>query len=297
MIVRSEMSAMRVTTASRKKRSCETRMTACGYDDEVVFEPVARVEIEMVRRLVEQQQRRPAEQQLGERDAHLPAAGERLGRLVEVGLREAQAFEHLRHAQVDAVPLLAPEELREVVVADEQRFVLAVGQRRVGQRVFDAIDLGACLEQRAERERRLVDQRAAGVLEAVLRQVADRQPGRLDDGPGVRLVEPGQHAEQGGLAGAVRAAEADAVAVGDRPGHVVEQDAFAERLREAWRAGSCAGRGARNPRDVLGGPRRDREGAGQKCSILRPSCRLGRRAARAVWLLQYEYRLGPGCTV
>jgi len=54
-----------------------------GHEDDgervgvqVFLEPVARFEIEMVRRLVEQQQVRLAEQQLGERDAHLPAAGE-----------------------------------------------------------------------------------------------------------------------------------------------------------------------------------------------------------------------------
>ena len=52
---------------------------------QVLLEPVARFEIEMVGRLVEQQQVRLAEQQLGERDAHLPAAGERLGRPLEVG--------------------------------------------------------------------------------------------------------------------------------------------------------------------------------------------------------------------
>ena len=52
--------------------------------DEVLLEPVARVEIEVVGRLVEQQQVRLAEQQLRERDAHLPAAGERLGRPLEV---------------------------------------------------------------------------------------------------------------------------------------------------------------------------------------------------------------------
>ncbi len=41
------------------------------------FEPERRLEIEMVRRLVEQQQVRLREQQSGEGDAHAPAAGER----------------------------------------------------------------------------------------------------------------------------------------------------------------------------------------------------------------------------
>ena len=48
--------------------------------DEVLLEPVARVEVEVVRGLVQQQQLGPAQQQLGQRDAHLPAARERLGR-------------------------------------------------------------------------------------------------------------------------------------------------------------------------------------------------------------------------
>ena len=46
---------------------------------QVLLEPVAGVEVEMVGGLVEQQQVGPAEQQLGQRDAHLPAARERLG--------------------------------------------------------------------------------------------------------------------------------------------------------------------------------------------------------------------------
>jgi hypothetical protein len=41
---------------------------------QVFLEPIARLEIEMVGRLVEQQEIRLAEQQLRERDAHLPAA-------------------------------------------------------------------------------------------------------------------------------------------------------------------------------------------------------------------------------
>jgi hypothetical protein len=41
---------------------------------QVLFEPVARFEVEMVRRLVEQEQRRPSEEQLCERQPHLPAA-------------------------------------------------------------------------------------------------------------------------------------------------------------------------------------------------------------------------------
>ena len=51
---------------------------------------------------------------------------------------------------------------------------------------------------------------------------------RPEDGAVVGLVEAGEHPQQRGLAGAVRAAQADPVAVADVPGHVVEEDALAE---------------------------------------------------------------------
>ena len=46
-------------------------------------------------------------------------------------------------------------------------------------------------------------------------KVADGERGRREDRAGVGLVEPGHHAEQGGLAGAVGFPEADAFAIGD----------------------------------------------------------------------------------
>src|SRR4029079_15192637 len=73
-------------------------------------------------------------------------------------------------------------------------------------------------------------QRAAGVREPVLRQIADGQPRGLDDRAAVRLVDPGEHLEERRLAGAVGAAQADALAVVDLPGEVVEQDPIAERF-------------------------------------------------------------------
>ena len=68
------------------------------------------------------------------------------------------------------------------------------------------------------------------VREPVLRQVADRQAGRLHDPARIGLFDARQHLEQGGLAGAVRSAQADALAVVDLPRDVVEQDAVAEDL-------------------------------------------------------------------
>ena len=59
-----------------------------GIASQVLLEPVAGLEIEMIRRLVEQKQAWTLEEQLGERDAHLPASREGLGLAREVLGRE-----------------------------------------------------------------------------------------------------------------------------------------------------------------------------------------------------------------
>jgi hypothetical protein len=101
----------------------------------------------------------------------------------------------------------------------------------VPEAIFQRRDLRLHVEQRLECETDLFPQRATAVGQTVLRQVADREPGRLDDRPAVGLVDPGEHLQQRRLAGAVGAAQADTLAVVDLPRDCVEQNAFAERFR------------------------------------------------------------------
>ena len=63
---------------------------------QILFEPVAGFEIEMVCGFVEQQERRLFEQQLGERDAHLPATAELFRLAAPVVLAEPEAAELVR---------------------------------------------------------------------------------------------------------------------------------------------------------------------------------------------------------
>ena len=140
---------MRVTTASRKKRSCETRITACGICREILLEPVPRFEIEMVRRLVEQQQRRPAEQQLRQRKPHLPPARQRIGRLLERLVGEAEPAKHRRDLQIDAVSLFDAEAILQRAVALEHRIVLFLRHRCVAEPLLDGVHL--VLHGRADR--------------------------------------------------------------------------------------------------------------------------------------------------
>ena len=70
---------------------------------QIVLEPVARFEIEVVGRLVEQQQVGLGQQQLGQRDAHLPAAAELIGLPRPILFAEAEAGEHAAHLRVERV--------------------------------------------------------------------------------------------------------------------------------------------------------------------------------------------------
>ncbi len=113
---------------------------------EVFLQPVAGFEIEMVRRLVEQQQARASEQQLRERDTHLPAARERLARAFEVRRSETEPAQHGRDSQIDAVALEPPELLLQIAVSRQHRRVLVVVGVLVSEAVFDRGDLGAHVE-------------------------------------------------------------------------------------------------------------------------------------------------------
>ena len=137
---------------------------------EELLEPVARLEVEVVRGLVEQQDVGAAQQQLRERDAHLPAARELAAVALEVGRPEAEAAEdglrlRLRVVPAVVVPLLAH---RRVALHDAR--VLRARGIDGGERLFDG---GApCFErmQLGERRERVgADRHPAD--EYVLRQV------------------------------------------------------------------------------------------------------------------------------
>ena len=199
---------------------------------EVFLEPVARFEVEMVRRLVEQQQVGLAEQQLGKRDAHLPAAGKRFRRPLEVVGAEAEALKDGRGLQLDAVAVAEAEPVLQLAVALEHRLVLAFGNGRIAEPLFELVHLRLHAEEPFEGAARFLEQRAAGMGQAVLRQVADREGSGFEHAAAVRFVEPRHDAQQGRLSGPVRSAQSDPLARRDLPRHTVEQDAIAERLGE-----------------------------------------------------------------
>ena len=184
------------------------------------LQPVEAVEVEVVRRLVEEQQVEPREQDRGQRGARCLPAGERCRLLLQRDRQAELGADRPRPGlEVCATESEEPLQRRSVGVrAPVSRVPLDRGLR-----VGDA---------RASRE--VGQQRLAGPAVVLLRQVADGQRGgRPLDCARVRLVEAGGEPEQRRLACPVGADEAEPRARPERQVDAVENGTGAERADDA----------------------------------------------------------------
>ena len=199
---------------------------------EELLEPVARLEVEVIGGLVERQDVGAAEEQLRERDAHLPSARELGAVAVEVVRPEAEAAEDGLRLRLRVVPAVVVPLLAHRRVAFHDARVLPARGIDGGERLFDGS--APCFErmQLGERRERVgADRHPAD--EHVLRQVPDGGTARQRDGARVGLEIARDDAEERRLAGAVRAREPDARAVGHAPRDVGEDDLPAVPLGDA----------------------------------------------------------------
>ena len=182
-------------------------------------QPVPGLEVEVVRRLVEQDEVVGLDEEPRQSDPHLPALGELLDRPVPVLPGEPEPGEDFPHPGVEFVAAAATPFLFEFAVPlQESRF-----RRRLRQPLGQGF-LGAPLRQQVgERGLHLFGHAAAGEAEPVLGQVADPAGARPDHFALVRSGFPGEDPQDGGLAGAVGADQPDPLAGADPPAHPVEQ--------------------------------------------------------------------------
>ena len=170
---------------------------AAGVACEVVLEPEESFEIEMVRRLVEEEQRGFGDEEAGEVGAHDPAAGEGFGEFVGVVGFETEAVEDFAGAGFEGV-------VDVVVVIGGLEFFAG------GRDVENGLVAGGG---------------------GLLREVAEVGAAFPLDGAGVGFFLAEDEAEEGGLAGAVGADEAEAVGAGDEQRDVGKEFAGAVGLR------------------------------------------------------------------
>ena len=188
---------------------------------ELLLEPLHRLHVEVVRRLVEQEQVGAAGERAGERGARQLAAGERLEAAVEVGVGEAEPAQ-------DGGGVVAPAVAARVL---EPGLRLAVAAQRLGRvvaaghRLLEPAQLALRLDEVGRARERVLAQRVAAEPRrplVVQRDARALLPGELAAG---ELGLADQRAQQRRLAGAVRAREREPVAALD-----LERDAVEERV-------------------------------------------------------------------
>ncbi len=174
------------------------------------LEPLDALEVEVVRGLVEHEQVRSAQQQLGERDAHLPAAGKVLGGLIEVLDGKTEAREDLARSALELVAAEALEAVLGMSVLLEHAVELGAGLRtrdlvlELRRALLPGLDLGSGVHDLGQG--RLIAHELGLLLE-----VADR--GLLREGHGalVAALQAHEDLEEGRLARAVGADERPAL--------------------------------------------------------------------------------------
>ena len=200
---------------------------------QIFFQPVAGFEVEMVRRLVEQQQVGLLKKKLGEGEAHLPSAGEFVGQARPVFFGEAQAHQNSSDFGFDGVAVAGAEFVFHAVVAVGDGGVFRAGvvefRHAVGER-FQFRFHGA---QVVEHRHAFGEDAAAGEREAVLRKISGRCAFGDDQAAVVERVHARENFHQRGLAGAVAADQADAVVGRDEPVRVFEEEFVAETFSGA----------------------------------------------------------------
>ena len=188
----------------------------------------------MVRRLVQQQQVGFLQQQLGQLDAHAPAARKFGGLAREVAPLEAQSQQDALHVflvigEVHSVEFLGNG--RDLLDQPHVRLALVVGAGR--ELLVERRDPPLDFEQVFECPRRLLDERAPVLHLKVLGQVAHFAAPAHGHAAARRGAHPGDDLQQGRFPGSVLAHQGDPVLVADREGDVFEKRRAAELYGKA----------------------------------------------------------------
>ena len=173
-----------------------------------LLQPVDRGEVEVVGRLVEEQQVRLGREDPRQLGAHAPSAGERPERLRELVRREAEASERDLDARLDVVSAEVLELRLQLSVAPHLR-----GVREVA---LELLHLGLHLGEPRDAAQGVLEQRLVrGVRLRVLAREADARAPLDYELAGVRRHLAEDDLEERGLSRAVRTHHAHAVALVD----------------------------------------------------------------------------------
>jgi hypothetical protein len=211
-------------------------MAVVGYQDEgaaeleqLLFQPVKGAEVEVVCRLVEEQEVGALEQDASQGGSCLFAAGQELNRLREVGVRETDAVEGGADGGFDLVPAVGLVAVEQVVVAVQILFGSVAGKANLELAQFPLCRLqgGECRLHRFE-------QRPVALKPRGLRKVPHACRPNEADHAGRRGFVAGQEPQERRLPRAVVADQGDPVTGPDLSGERREQRVAPERFCELF---------------------------------------------------------------
>ena len=195
---------------------------------ELPLEPLEVLDVEVVRRLVEQEQVGAARERAGERRAGQLPAGERAERPVEIVVGEAEPA-HGRRCPVAPGPATRVLELRlRLRVPAQRRRVV----RALRHRLLEATELGLDVEEVARAGERVLAQRDVELERWALVVERDARSLRERELPALERGLAGDRAQERRLAGAVRAGQREPIAAADGERHVVEERVSGELLAQ-----------------------------------------------------------------
>ena len=199
--------------------------------DQEPFEPFEGGQIEVVRRLVEEEEIGRFEERLRQGDAGLLAAAEGLDLHLPVRLVEAEPVQDRLGAMLDVVAAARLEGDRGGVIFGHQLFE----RRVVGRRAEGVFDRGHPLAQGVEGregiQRLLADVAVAGEPR-LLREIGDPQTAHRRDGAAARVLDPGDDFQEGRFADPVRPDDADVLGLADLERDAGENQVADEALFE-----------------------------------------------------------------
>ena len=183
----------------------------------------------MVARLVQQHHVGPHQEDARQRHAHLPAAGEIADIAVHHLLAEAEAGQRLARPALQRIAVELLEARLHLAIARDD--VLHLGfLLGIGHGGFEQLQFGRDLADGTRAVHHFGDRAAAAHFADILAEIADGDAAIGRDLPFVGLVLARDHAEQGALAGAVGADQADLLALLERGGSLDEENLVANLL-------------------------------------------------------------------
>jgi hypothetical protein len=200
---------------------------------QVVFEPVAGLQVEVIRGLVQEKQARLLQKQLRERNAHLPAAAEFLTGAGPVVPRKTETVKNCADLGFQRVTSPQVEKLGKTGVSRGRSFIIGARMLQVGEIMLQPAAFLLQATQLLKHRERLLEHSPATHEKSVLRKIAEAQFPSADGLSLIRRQQARQHFHEGGFPGAVISHETDPIPLIDLKTEPPEKPVAAERLAEA----------------------------------------------------------------